>query len=115
MHYSVDLRRKVLEFVNGGGSQLEAARHFKINRSTIYRWQQRKILAPSLAKNRQSKLLKADVLKLVQEQNDARLVDYAEQLGVTPQAVWHAFNRWGIVKKTDPLSGTLVYQESGVS
>jgi len=115
MHYSLDLRRKVLEFVKVGHSQGEAAQVFKINRSTIYRWQQREHLAPQLAQTRQRKLVKADVLRLVKEQNDARLIDYAAQLGVSPIAIWKAFKRWGIVKKTDPLSGTLVYQESGVS
>ena len=110
MHYSLDLRRKVLEFVNNGGSQQAASHHFKINRSTIYRWQQRADLAPSLAKQRQRKLVKADVLKLVAQQNDARLIDYAEALGVTHQAIWHAFQRWGITKKNDPVSGKVVYQ-----
>jgi len=112
MYYSLDLRRKVLEFVKEGHSQSEAARVFKINRSTIYRWQQRQQLAPQLAPARQRKLVKAELLRLVKEQNDARLIDYAEQLGVSPIAIWKAFKRWGIVKKTDPLSGTIVYQKA---
>ena len=115
MHYSVDLRRKVLEFVKESGSQTEASRVFNINRSTIYRWSQRENLAPSFAKTRQRKLVKANVLQLVKEQNDARLVDYAAQLGVTHQAVWVAFKRWGIIKKTDPLRGKEVYKTDWIS
>ena len=115
MTYSVDLRERVIKFVHAGGSKSAAAQKFNVSRWCVYNWLERAHLSPKQQPCRQNKLIKADVLKLVQEQNDARLVDYAAQLGVSTGAVWYAFKRWGIVKKTDPLSGTLVYQEGGVS
>jgi transposase len=110
MHYNIDLRQKVIAAVKRGHSKAEVAHMFGINRQTITNWQQRgEDLTPRLAKTRRRKLVKADALKLMAERNDARLVDYAEQLGVSHVAVWHAFKRWGIVKKNDPIRGTEVY------
>ncbi|MCG9133431.1 hypothetical protein J5I95_17305 [Candidatus Poribacteria bacterium] len=38
MSYSLDLRKCVLDFVNKGGSKVEAERTFGISRRTIYNW-----------------------------------------------------------------------------
>ena len=38
MAYSIDLRKRVLDFIQTGGKKAEAARRFSVNRSTIYRW-----------------------------------------------------------------------------
>lgn len=115
MTYSVDLRERVIKFVQTGGSKQAAAVHFGVSRWCVYNWLERAQLPPNKHPSRQRKLIKADVLKLLEQQNDARLIDDAEQLGVTTQAIWYAFKRWGIVKKTDPLSGALVYQTDSVS
>ena len=36
--YPVELRERIVGFVNGGGSRVDAARHFKISRQTVYRY-----------------------------------------------------------------------------
>ena len=38
MAYSTDLRKRVLDFVNTGGSKAEAERTFCVSRRTIYNW-----------------------------------------------------------------------------
>ena len=38
MAYSTDLRKRVLDFVNTGGSKAEAERTFGVSRRTIYNW-----------------------------------------------------------------------------
>ena len=38
MRYSTDLRKRVLNFVNKGGSKAEAERIYKVSRRTIYNW-----------------------------------------------------------------------------
>ena len=108
MTYSTDLRRRVTKFVKEGGKQADAVRLFGVDRKTIYNWLHHKT-STQRPKTRQRKLVKADLLALVQHQNDARLIDYANQLGVTPQAVWYAFRRWGITKKNHPIHRTKVY------
>jgi transposase len=46
MSYSLDLRRRVMEFVASGGGKSEAARRFSVGSQTVYDWLKRKDLAP---------------------------------------------------------------------
>ena len=38
MRYSTDLRKRVLDFINTGGSKASAERTFCVSRRTIYNW-----------------------------------------------------------------------------
>ena len=38
MAYSTDLRKRVLDFINNGGSKAAAERTFCVSRRTIYNW-----------------------------------------------------------------------------
>ena len=38
MRYSSDLRKRVLDFIQNGGSKAEAARRFQVSRTCIYQW-----------------------------------------------------------------------------
>jgi len=38
MRCSTDLRKRVIEFVRGGGSKAEAARRFQVSRPSVYNW-----------------------------------------------------------------------------
>ena len=38
MRYSSDLRKRVLDFLQTGGSKAEASRRFSVSRPTIYKW-----------------------------------------------------------------------------
>jgi transposase len=38
MNYSKDLRERVISFVQAGGSKVEAARRFQVNRRSVYGW-----------------------------------------------------------------------------
>ena len=67
MAYSLDLRQKVVNYVENGGSITKAAAIFKVGRATIYRWLGREYLRPTQVNHRQRKLdweaLKKDVEK----------------------------------------------------
>ena len=38
MSYSLDLRKRVLDFLSEGGSKAEASRTYKVSRMCIYKW-----------------------------------------------------------------------------
>ena len=65
MPYSLDLRQKVINFVENGGMLTEAAHIFGRGRASIYRWLSRPKLSATKVKLRQRKLdwkeLKKDV------------------------------------------------------
>jgi transposase len=109
MHYSIDLRQKVMSGLKRGMSKAALAQAFGIDRKTIYNWQQRADLAPRLAKTRLRKLDSAKLQALVKATPDARLVDFATQLNVSINAIHYQFKRLGIRKKNDPIRGTQVY------
>ena len=100
MTYSVDYRRRVISFVNEGGSKLEAARLFKVNHNTIYAWLQRgEDLSPRPAKTRRRKLCKETLAQHVKFCPDALLRERAIHFNVHPSTVFYALRRMKIVKK----------------
>lgn len=42
MNYSIDLRERVIKFIEDGGTKVEAARIFCMCRHTIYNWLKKK-------------------------------------------------------------------------
>ena len=101
MSYSIDFRRRVLAFVEEGGSKAKAARLFKVHPSTIYEWLKRgEDLAPKPATTRRRKLDKASLARHVREHPDAVLRERAVHFGVRINSVWFAMRRMGFVKKT---------------
>ena len=56
MPYSLDLRHKVINFVENGGTITETAHTFGIGRASIYRWLSRPKLSATKVKSRQRKL-----------------------------------------------------------
>ena len=82
MSYSLDLRKKVINYIENGGSITAAAQHYDINRSTIYRWLKRDDLAPTKVEHRPRKL---DIKALEQDVKDnpnSRLIDRAKKFNV---------------------------------
>ena len=56
MPYSLDLRKKVINFVENDGTITEAAHIFWIGRASIYRWLSRLKLSTNKVKIRRRKL-----------------------------------------------------------
>lgn len=85
MPYSLDLRKKVIEYVEAGGSITKASRIYKIGRASVYRWLNRADLSPTQVKRRHRKLdwkaLKKVVFKSVRERGYRVLDSFVEQLG----------------------------------
>jgi len=77
MSYSIDLRRKVIGYVEKGGSRVKACRIFGISRKTIYHWFHRENLAPTPAKTRRRKLDKFALAQHVRHHPDALLRERA--------------------------------------
>ena len=56
MPYSLDLRQKVINLVENGGTITEAAHTFGIGRASIYRWLSRPKLEATKVKSHRRKL-----------------------------------------------------------
>ena len=102
MTYSTDLRKRVVEYVENGGSPKDAVSIFGVSPRSIWTWTRRKkdgILPP---KKRQANPRKIDtnlLIKYIEDHPDAYLREIADEFGVTIPAVFYACKRLRISLK----------------
>jgi transposase len=99
MSYSLDLREKALLFL-AESTQVETARVFQVELSTLKRWLKRsKLEASKTGAKTPRKLLLEKLQQALDENPDATLSEYGKILGVTPQAVFYACKRNKLTRK----------------
>ncbi len=103
MTCSIDLRERVVSFIEAGGSKAEAARCFLVSRQTVYNWLCRDDLAPKVHGMRLRKLDKEALRRHVEQYPDALLRERAAHFRVHTNAIWTALRTMGIVKKRTSL------------
>lgn len=99
MAYSLDLRTRVIDYIEKGGSKAKAATLFQVGRATIYRWLSRENLEATKVKHRQRKLDWKALKKNVEENPEERLIDRAKKFGVRPSAICYALKTMKITRK----------------
>lgn len=102
--YSIDLRERVVAYIEQGGSKIAATEIFQVSRRTIYYWLARKRKMGNLSPNevKEYKVRKLDKEKLqeyIDTKPDATLEETGEAFGVSPVAIWKAFKRMKITRK----------------
>ena len=108
MAYSVDLRSRVIDFVNQGNTQEEASVLFNVGTTTIKRWLSLLSETGSLEKrplNRSARIYESEKLNAyINENPNALLKDIAEHFGGSITGAFYALEREKITyKKTDFL------------
>jgi putative transposase len=99
MPYSLDLRKRVVNFVEQGGSISKAAQIYQVGRATIYRWLSRADLNPTRVTRRQRKLDWDALRKDVEQNPDSKLADRAQKFGVRTNAIFYALNKMKVTRK----------------
>ena len=101
MAYSTDLRKRVLDFIDNGGSKAAAKRTFGVSRRTIYNWLDAE--APFAAEKpgpKGPRTLDYDaLLQHVAEFPDATLAERAKHFGVSTNGIFYAFSKLNITRK----------------
>ena len=93
MPYSLDFIKKVINFVENGGTITKAAHIFGIGRASIYRWLSRPKLSVTKVKSRQRKLDWKELEKDVKQNSQSKLSDRAKKFGVNQPAIFYALKR----------------------
>jgi len=105
MTYSYDLRTKALDYIEKGGSKVEASRIFGVTVQTLINWVKRKKcghLIPNPTRKRRP--LETEKLKAyIQKHPDSYLREISEEFGVTITAVFYACKRLKITLKKDVI------------
>jgi transposase len=112
---SVDLRRRVVDAIDGGMSRRQAAEHFHVSAASAIRWHQQHratgaLISRQQGGDRRSARIEAYagiILALVDETSDITLVEIKDKLadhGVHAGigTLWRFFNRRGITRKKRP-------------
>ena len=74
MSYSLDFRKKVINFAENGGTITKAAHTFERGRASIYRWLSRPKLSVTKVKSSKRKLDWKELEKDVKQNPDSRVV-----------------------------------------
>ena len=97
--YSLDLREKVVAYVQNGHSQREATKVFNLNKSTVGRWmklvKENKSLKPVPTPRSPHKLSLEKLESYIKEHPDAFLHEIAEALGSKKTTVFCALKKLG--------------------
>jgi transposase len=103
MAYSIDLRKKVMEFLGRGHSQREARKVFGICLDTVNKWhvryQQTGSLDNKYPSSRRRKLDPEKLIAYVSEHPDAYSQEIGDAFGCSDVAVLKALKRFGITRK----------------
>ena len=106
--YGLDLRERVVKFLKGGGSKVEAARRFDLGRRTVYRYlaaAQAGTLAPKKSWGKWRKLDPEKLRAHVKKHPAATLKELQTVFGVSHHAVWVRLGQLGFtLKKTHKIS-----------
>lgn len=105
--YSLELRKRIVAFLEDGGSAIEAAKRFKIGRRTVYRYitaNKNGQLAPKTSWGHWRKL-DPDALEEVFRKNpDATLMELQETFNVSASAIWYRLKKMGVSLKRSHTS-----------
>jgi len=109
MIYSIDLRKRVIAFIESGGKKLEASRRFNVCRPTIDQWlllkkETGKLEAPPMPPRSWRKLNPEALVAYVEAHPDGMLEDYAEHFQTSPSGIWRALKRLKFTRKKRQLS-----------
>ncbi len=101
MRCSNDIRTRVLDFVEDGGSKAEAARRFKVGVRSVFYWikQGRGYLNKNPGPTTSWKLDRKKLIQLVEANPDAMLKELSSELGVSINAVHHSLKVLGYTRK----------------
>lgn len=101
--YSVDLRRRVLEYIEETADKTKASQLFKVGIATIYRWIARKKqsgnVEPSPKKAYKKKIDDQKLIAYVEQNPDHFLFEIATHFNTTLQAIFYALQRLKITRK----------------
>ena len=101
MRCSLDLRKRVIDFVKNGGSKAETARRFQVSRGSVHNWTSAEDgLSYKKPGPKGPRSLEPEVLRrYVEEHDDMTQSEKARHFGVSRYCIWQNLRRLGITRK----------------
>ncbi len=106
--YSVDLRERVLKYLEKNKNRKAASLLFQVGIATIYRWISRKKetghVQPLRRPYAYKKIDDQKLIEYVETHSDQFLSEIAQHFNLTPQAIFYALKRLKITRKKSSRS-----------
>ncbi|HAT7073853.1 TPA: hypothetical protein JAN90_14025 [Legionella pneumophila] len=103
MSHIIEIRERVLAYIEEGGLIKAACQLFGVSRSSIQRWRLRKavvgVLSPVERTNAPYKIDDEALKRYIETHPDAHLNELASHFGLTPSGIWRALKRLKITRK----------------
>jgi transposase len=104
--YSLDLRKKVLNFIKKGHSKKKASEIFGITARTIFNWSKRqeegKLQASKNTNRKPKKIDPKELQKFIEEHPEMTILQIANHFGVWYQTIYYRIQKLGFVYKKKP-------------
>ena len=101
--YSIDLRQRVLQYLEKTDDKIKASQLFQVGIATIYRWVARKRqngnIQPLTRKSTYKKIDDQKLIAYVEQNPDHFLSEIAKHFGLTLQTIFYALRRLKITRK----------------
>lgn len=101
--YSMDLRKRVLQYLEKNNDKMKASQLFQVGIATVYRWIKRKKqkgnVEPLRKKSTYKKIDDQKLIAYVEQNPDHFLSEIAKHFGLTLQAIFYALQRLKITRK----------------
>ncbi|MDR1890983.1 MAG: transposase, partial [Puniceicoccales bacterium] len=101
--YTLDLREKVMAYVNSGKKRVEAVKIFNLHRRTIYRWERRlregRLAATENRIQKPKKLYPEELREYIKNNPDKTLKEIGAAFGAKDASVLYRIRQLGISYK----------------
>lgn len=106
--YSLDLRERVLQYLEKNQNREAASRLFQVGVATIYRWLSRKKekgnVEPLRRPHAYKRIDDQKLINYIEKNPDHFLSEIGRHFNLTPQAIFYALKRLKITRKKSSLS-----------
>lgn len=117
--YSLDLRNKVIKFLEAGNSQILASKVFALNISTVNRWYLRYRregnYLPRKRPGAKSKINQEELISYIKINPDMKLQDLSKKLGISAWGVYYWLRKLGYRYKKKPIATWKLVKKSGIA
>jgi transposase len=107
MAYDVVFRKRVIEYKDAGHTFKDVNEAFGVDSKRYYSWKKQLEQTGSLEskspKERNGKINKSELVRLLEEHPDWYLREFAEKFNVCPQAIHKMFEKLGVTRKKKRL------------
>jgi len=105
--YSIDLRKRVIDYIRAGNDQKTASKIFSIHKNTVNRWwiryKSEGVLAPKLRVGFKSKVDKSKLEEFVKTNPNTTLSGAGLKFGVTASQIGRILKKLGFSYKKKPF------------